>query len=359
MSKKVGIITIHSVYNYGAMLQAYALEVYLSNQGYDAEIIDYRPYFICRHYQFFWHDLILNPRASITLIKQILLKRKKFSNFREFFTKNMRVSNRAYYNGKDLELCGYDVLITGSDQIWNEHITGGDENFLLKFANKVQIRIAYSSSFGVSNISDEWASKVSQGLVDFYRIGVREEEGQNIINEFDSDIVSEVVLDPVFLLSRDNWVSLSEDQLTPDYQYILVYSLEISDELRGYIDKLREITEFQVVSIHPFEEDNDYSDLCVSNAGPKQFISLINNANYIVTNSFHGMAFSILLNKEFIAVPHTKTGSRMTSLLSRCGFKEIALDSNLLPMRKMEKENIEALDYQISKSKDILSIREL
>ncbi|EIH0731314.1 polysaccharide pyruvyl transferase family protein [Vibrio vulnificus] len=360
MSKKVGVITIHSVYNYGAMLQAFALSKYIESKGYISEVIDYRPYELCRNYDFYLKDLFVNPRNALGAIKQSIVKRKQFTRFKSFLNAEISKSKKRYGSYGSLKNHDYDILVTGSDQIWNPYITVEDESFLLTFDDKGTKKVAYSSSFGVSEIPDLWAEKVKSALKEFKQLGVREQSGKKIINGLLPDKNVDLVLDPVFLMPKNYWCNLADDSLTPNEPYLLVYSLEINDKIKSYAKALAKENKLKIVTIHPFKGDYEFADICVNTAGPKEFISLINNADFVVTNSFHGTAFSILLEKKFSCVLHSKTGTRMSGLLERLHMepKALPLSSTTfdIPYYEVTYQSQTALVKHIENSKNALSL---
>ncbi|ANQ15900.1 polysaccharide pyruvyl transferase family protein [Vibrio natriegens] len=315
MSSTTGILTIHSVYNYGAMLQAYALAKFIENQGHKVEIIDYQPYNIYKAYNFYFCDIFKRPRGAASLLKQKLLYKQKFKRFTSFVDRKIPLSNIKYSDASNLKNTNYNTIISGSDQIWNPYITGRDKAFLLDFTDDCQ-KIAYSSSFGVSSIDEEWSSVVSGNLSKFSSIGVREKSGKDIINNILPEKDVELVLDPVFLLDPSHWRKLANQDLTPNFEYVLVYSLETNNEVVEHAKALAKQHNLKIVTIHPFKNDYQFADVCINDAGPAEFVDLIDKASYIVTNSFHGTAFSILLNKRFSCILHSKTGTRMTNLFS-------------------------------------------
>lgn len=360
MSKKVGVLTIHSVYNYGAMLQAFALSKYIESKGYVSEVVDYRPYELCRNYDFYFKDLYADPRNALGAIKQSIVKRKQFTRFKSFLNTEISTSKKRYGNYSSLKNHDYDILVTGSDQIWNPFITIEDESFLLTFDEKRTKKVAYSSSFGVSEIPELWADKVKSALKQFKQLGVREQSGKDIINGLLPDRNVDLVLDPVFLMPNYYWRKLADDSLTPGEPYLLVYSLEVNDKIKSYAKELAIDKNLKIVTIHPFNGDYEFADICVNTAGPKEFISLINNADFVVTNSFHGTAFSILLEKKFSCVLHSKTGTRMSSLLNRLHMESKVLSlGNVgleIPYYEVTEQSQVALEKHIENSKNALSL---
>lgn len=358
LKNKLGIITIHSVYNYGAMLQAFALSQYFHSRHIPSEIVDYRPYWLCKDYQFYYRDLVLRPRSALWHLKQYFLHRGKFSRFDRFLVEKMPLSTTTYHDFESLKTHDYDVLVTGSDQIWNPLITGWDESYLLTFDQNRSFKIAYSSSFGTSKIPDDWSSTVKNALSDFEILGVRESTGKHIIEVLLPDKQVSQVLDPVFLLGDVYWRELSCPELTPEFDYILVYALEVNDEIIKYAAALAASEGLKIVSIHPFVENFDFADLSLNDAGPREFISLVDNAKFVVTNSFHGTAFSIILDTPFCCIPHSSTGTRMTSLLSTIGIKskEIVLEEQgiAVPIFTLTATSKTTLGNLIYESKKVL-----
>lgn len=134
----------------------------------------------------------------------------------------------------------------------------------------------------------------------------------------------------------------------------VVYSLEVNDKVISYAQSVAKDKNLKIVTIHPFKNDYDFADLCINQAGPKEFISLIDNAKFVVTNSFHGTAFSLLLDKQFSCVLHSKTGTRMSSLLERLDIEasELSLGKNNIkvPFYEMNELSKIALSKHIKKS---------
>lgn len=353
---RIGIITIHSVYNYGAMLQAFALQKYLSDQKNNhAEVIDYRPYYITRNYSFVLKDLFLDPRNALGALYQSITKARQFKNF-NFFLKNYLIkSRRIYTNSKQLKDHDYNILISGSDQIWNPFITGKDEAFLFEYEKKKEInKLAYSSSFGVSSIDNDWSRVIKKNLASFKKIGVREDTGSKIITNLLPKAELQSVLDPVFLIEKEYWSAIAKNSLDPKEKYILVYCLEPNDKLIEVAKKLSYSSGIRLYAIHPFASSFDFVDECINTAGPLEFISLIRNAEFIITNSFHGTAFSIIMEKSFFCIPHSSTGSRMTSLLNRLGINDQDIDR--LKPYSTNKDSKKVLNNLINHSKNFLKL---
>lgn len=335
--KKIGIITILKVNNYGAELQAYATQAYLKKLGYDAEIIDYlfykNPQFIRTkrsaplfHFPFkkrlaefvypIWSQL-----KSLGNRRQQKLREQKFA---EFHHKNTSMS--VTYRSID-ELYGahmdYDVYLTGSDQVWNPGIYSSVAPYFLDFAPHGCRRIAYASSFGVSQIPEEVRPYYAEFLSHYDAIGVREKNAVDLVYHI-AHKTAEWVLDPTLLLSRNEWMRVASpvcvDTQSP---YILLYELTPCDYIQQLAHDIKSKTNWQIIRIckNASREDRDATIVNVIDAGPAEFLYLFSKASLIITNSFHGTAFSINFHRPFYTVlPLRKqNNSRQRSLLELFG----------------------------------------
>jgi len=356
--KKVGILTIFSVYNYGAMLQAYALCKFLNDSGVEAEIINYKPYFIMRNYKFFIKDLFIDPRNAIGALIQGIVKNRQFNNFKEFQSEYIPISSKEYRSSSDLKEHNYNTLITGSDQIWNPDITGFDSNYLIGFDTNMNVKkLAYSSSFGLSKIPAEWQKSIKRELSKFTKIMLREQSACEIVSSLIPDAPVSAVLDPVFLLNSYFWRMLAKKQHTPSKKYLLVYALEVNSGIQENALSLAKEFDLMIVAIHPFAKCVDFADSTINFSGPLEFLSLVDNAEYVVTNSFHGVAFSIIFEKKLCCIPHKKTGVRMLDLLEKIKpNKCIQPLSNgvLVPIFTMDNMSKMNLNEYIASSKESL-----
>jgi len=354
--KKAGILTIFAVYNYGAMLQAYALCKFLNDSNIKTEIINYTPYFIMRHYNFFIKDLFVNPRRAIVVLIYGIVRNRQFKNFKKFRSEYIPVSSIKYRNSSDLKRHKYDTLITGSDQIWNPDITGFDHNYLASFdANKDVKKIAYSSSFGLSEIPIEWQKSIKQELRKFTKIMLREKSSCEIVSNLTPNVPVSTVLDPVFLLNARFWRTVAKKQFTPSKKYLLVYALEERSDIQKNALSLAREFDLMIVAIHPFAKRVDFADLTINSCGPLEFISLVDSAEYVVTNSFHGVAYSIIFDKKLCCIPHKVTGVRMLDLLEKIKPNKCTRslsDGVSVPIFTMDTLSSERLNKYIEKSKE-------
>lgn len=327
-------ITCHNVYNYGATLQAYALQTFLQSLGNEVEIIDYAPRYhswscwnipenstvykiasknMFIHFLYACHRWIKHKRETN------LIREKKFD---EFDKKYLRLTTKHYINYEQLKQDPpkADIYIAGSDQIWNPvGGTGLDPAFYLNFGETGIHRISYAASFGVSILNEHQKDIIKNYLSSMDNISVRESTGLNILKSL--NINSGVqVLDPVFLLDKATWLQfIGGTKKVVEGNYVLIYDFFQDDpNIQKLAFELKKVTGFNIVSVNNSGK-LPYADVNISDASPLEFLSLINNANVVISNSFHATAFSIILNKEFYVYPviRHKNQSRMIDLLNQ------------------------------------------
>ena len=361
--KKIGIVTIHKINNYGAVEQAYALNQYLRNQGHDVKTVDFRTYRVAESYRIFrpihsFMDVIRNLQALCYSSKLLCRKRR----FDEFLEKNVPMTEEAYYSNQELEQANldFDYYICGSDQIWNTYCKNYDDAFILSFAKGK--KISYAASMGASSIRDDLQSKFHDELQKYNAISVRENTAVDVIADISGQKVSHVV-DPVFLLEAGEWKKVSSDALI-DKPYIFFYFVHGDlPGMRDYVRKLGEETHLPIVVVNMNLREMRYKNIKRYDAGPAEFISLIENAEYVCTNSFHACAFSIIFKKKFLVFTDRSkakgaTSSRIYSILNTFGLQDrVATEKSRIAdmMVEIDYDNVyEKLNPMIQKSKQFL-----
>ena len=341
--KKVGVITICKCNNYGAELQAFATYHILTLLGYDAEIIDYI-YYKTWNFKDSKMSQSLIPignkgkllywvkyRFVNALVDRIIplisgnVKRRR-ERFIEFHQYNSRFS-RPFYSMPDLynNVPVYDVYLTGSDQVWNPAASSSIEPYFLTFAPKGKKKIAYASSFGVSKIPDELKETYGKWLRSYTSIGVRETVGVTLVKEL-SGRESACVADPTLLLNKEQWKPFMKPYEGIPNDYILIYQLLPSVTLQQLALKIAKSKQCKVFYLakRAFGIEVTKGIEVIYDAGPAEFLSLIANASCVVTNSFHGTAFSVNFGTPFYAVlkPNRESNARLTSLLGQVGLTD-------------------------------------
>lgn len=331
---KVLTVTTYNVYNYGAALQAYALQQYLLSQGHESLLLNYQPEYLTRKYDYRW----VNPESKMSrfaatrfvyrilkfLQRQTTLKRKRaFDDFvaRELRQTELYVSSRQVMD----EPPAADVFVAGSDQIWNTFYDAGrDPVFYLAFARPEQ-KVAYAASFSFVEIAQDIKEQLARWLSDFKAIGVREFHGLDILHQL--NLEGQWVLDPVFLLDVAQWkkMMLPFEKREP---YLLIYDFEGNPELKAFAKRYAASKNLRIYSIND-TYPRLYADRNFSNGGPRDFLTLIYNCDAFVSNSFHGTAFAIMFNKPvYVFERHRhKVNSRMESLTRLFGISDCILRS--------------------------------
>lgn len=321
---RVGILTFHFAYNYGAMLQAYALNHCLNSMdNVSCEIVDYRP----RHIDYVYHplpgDLFRHPNILVSNLKK-KISHAKFDKFEKFIKSEFVLSNRIGNNKEFQTIVNqYDLVIVGSDQVWNSNITGEDKNYLLHNISPKVKKVSFAASVGVSTITKEWQECLKNNLLLFDIVSVRERSGYNLLKNILPEKVHQIP-DPIFLFSKSEWKK-RENEVTHKGKFILFYSLSRSDILKNKVKILSERTGVRIVSIHPFYKAGVIGEeLC--NIGPQNFLWLIDHAEWICTDSFHATAFSVIFEKKLVVKYDAENGNRITSLLD--SFRDMIVKSD-------------------------------
>lgn len=328
---KIGILTFHYAHNYGAMLQAYALVAVLKTWGHDVKIIDYRVPSIEYVYQkrsfpklvgFFMSQHNAFPIAFLKAIKYYPNERRKKSlkweRFEAFSRRYLPKTHRVF-KPADITNDNVDAIICGSDQIWNAKITKGLNR--LYFCDGIDSRIrrvAYAASAGGGSIDKANEQSFIKLCTNFNLISVREKSLSAYMNRL--SIPNTVVSDPVFLLKKEQWKELAV--LPTEKDYVLTYSF---GEPQGFFNKAMEIARLmkkQLICFSFKKKQLPKEIVQVYNGGPREFLGYFLNASFVMTNSFHGTAFSILLNKPFFSVLPQNGGERVCSLLEEAGLSD-------------------------------------
>lgn len=311
--KKIGIITIHSDLNYGAFLQAFALTTFLNKNSYYTRIIDYRK--------------IPNSPRIYKFPKNIIYKiynLPRLFRYRRFIAPLL--SNKRYNSLEELQSFNeeFDILISGSDQIWNP-VCGGlnriNSAYFLAFASKDKYKkISYGSSVGSYVYDENEKKQVRKWLDDYSHISTRESSGaiqlESIINK-----PVKVVLDPTLLLNKDCWLQYALSVKIKS-KYVLVYYIDELDEVVSYARIIADKLGLKVALITNMAKKHPKVDINIPHCGPAQFLWLFANATYIVTNSFHGTAFAVNFNKDFVSVIKRNSPQRAQTLLKNVGLYE-------------------------------------
>ncbi|PZO13346.1 MAG: hypothetical protein DCF26_17030 [Burkholderiales bacterium] len=346
----VGILTFHFSDNYGAALQAYALRRWLMEQGHRASFIDYRPAHIEHGGRL---SLPTSPARLKANLKIVYLavssfinqhfgnqgQKEKFVRFRERFL-GVKVNDAPTDNGASLAAANaFDLIVAGSDQIWSpsQHF-GFDPNYFLAFAQSFRARkISYAASFGRDRVSSSEAAQLPQLLRNFDAISVRETSGVTLVERATGHKPGNVP-DPTLLHS--NYAELTDPASSAhDGPYVFCYGLRSPDNIRQTADLASRQLACPILSPHnPHRRWTEIGNTVYPDPG--EWVALIKNARFVVTNSFHGTVFSLLFKKPFIVAGLTgekaSANARAINLL-----RAVGLESRFAP--SFSAQNTQAL----------------
>lgn len=325
MEVKIVIITLHRVFNYGSILQAYATQKVFEKNGCKVEIVDYITEQRTNRKLFLeLPDNIVDNHASKSIyiflrFFSVLIKKLIFGSF---LRKHCNLTSQRYITSEDIikNPPEADIYVTGSDQVWNSKYNEGiDKGFFLEFAPKDKIKISFASSFGKSQLDENERNTIKEYLGRYNAISVREDDARQIIREMGYN--SEWIIDPTLQLKKEEWLGIASPRLVKERYLILMllynedngateYAREIADKKGLKLIKLS----WELIKPHKV-------DRLLTHRSPQDFLSLFFYADFVVTNSFHGLAFSINFNRQFVMVPRNEFNSRIESLLRLTGLE--------------------------------------
>ena len=324
---KVGILTFHRAHNCGAMLQNYALQTVLARMGVEAKTIDFNDIGEERRFSGLSGLTVKQHlRRLINFFFSIGFFDSRLARFNRFRQKFLNCTDWVFNQNSFPE---FDYYIVGSDQVFQPNLTKQYcEAFLLKNVSPEK-RISYAASFGYDTLPEEFRTLYVKCLSRFKAVSVREDTGKNIIhNELKLDIPVETVLDPTLLLDAGDYDKIETKFQTPD-RYVLVYSIGGAEEkLRKVAKTIADKKGIQVVYVNACRRhyfDIPFSDLITTS--PDRLVYLIRHAEYVVTTSFHGVAFSLVYKRQFSAIlpGDSKVAGRIPALLKSIGILSRAL----------------------------------
>lgn len=321
---KAGVITFHSAHNYGASLQTWALQKALKKIDVEPCVIHYHPEIIDRLYRAPKQNTFAKKRRYLLKKKYRATVQKqweKYEKYQAFLKEQFNLlGDFTDYEQLSRANLGLDAYITGSDQVWNsDHIGGFDPAYFLNFAEPGKKKISYAASVGRDYIYAQYRKNFEESLKDFTAISVREESAKPAIEELANRPVS-VVVDPTLLLKKEDYEQLRKP-VERRGKYILVYMMEKNNALISFANRVSITLGIPVIQrrrqkIFKNELYNFASDT------PDEFLSEVEGAEFVLTNSFHGTVFSVIYEKPFVSMLHTSTGSRTSDLLKTLGLED-------------------------------------
>lgn len=329
---KILTATYHHEHNYGAMLQAYALQQCLISLGYENEIIDY-----VENIPTIFKKVGFSPKkqnlSALLYNAKVLLKYKKFKTgyqrFEDFYNKNM-IKTKRYELYEELKDIDGDMLLAGSDQLWNfKNRDSINKFFTFSFNHSIK-KVTYAISMGgFHGFSKQMKQEFNNCVKEFDYISVREPDVIEYLEQENVDVEYQINIDPVFLLQKEQWFQLV-DSCQNEYDfgdYIVCYELIPNPVLNIILHELKEKFGYKVVIVAPNAYSKLKGDYIINDAGPVELLKIIKNAKYVVSTSFHGIAFSIIFNKPFYAVLSSHAPGRIKTLLKTFGFENKGIGS--------------------------------
>lgn len=350
--KKVALVTCYFQHNYGSQLQALATQMICDKLGVENETIridGLQPEINKAKYRYFLSRIgdVNTVKDKMATVRKLIAKRMngeyrsnlavRDAIFSEFAEKRFRLS-RLYASKAELSNCAheYSTFIVGSDQLWLPSNIAADY-YTLNFVPDSVNKVAYATSFGVLKLPKSQAEAAKKFLPKIDSIFVREISGKNLINELTRREVP-VVCDPTLLFDREEWNMLAPQKRRLTEPYVLCYFLGNNPQHRDWAKRLAEETGCKIVQLPNLDEyiksDNGFADYPLYDISPLDFISLIRDADYVLTDSFHCTVFSALFSKIFFSFRRYRndslvsTNSRLYSLLDTFGTPERLLTAN-------------------------------
>lgn len=346
---KFAILSFHRAYNYGAVLQNYALNKVLNGMNVSCCTLDYRPPYFTNEYYMkpefkLWHPPV-KTWVRRFLVRKVLAAR--IQTFEDFISKYIPLSGESYDSYE--EICRirdkYDCYLTGSDQVWSYSCSRFDPTFFLDFPDALaHKRFSYAASFGTREIPGEFRDEYRRRLSGYSAYSVREADGRLLLKEL-CQVDAAVCCDPTLLFDRQEWERFPAPRNAEAEEYILLYYVEQSEQLLHFARRLGDQLRKKVICIAC---NSDYKALAGrtekrlgfdvrNSASPAEFLHLIRNASYVLTNSFHGTVFSILFNKNFgaqIVLDDGRRNERANEILNYAGLQNCKIESEAFSLEK-------------------------
>lgn len=319
---KIDVITLHRVRNYGSTLQTLATQMFLKELGCETEVIDYYPERysskgLLKRLKNKSKKLEGNPilllMAKIAIAPSYYKKHLVFDNF---LRKHINLTAKTYYSEQDLmeDPPQADAYCTGSDQVWNSHWNEGvDRPFYLSFLQDDAYRFSYASSIGSDKLKDDERHEVVPLLEKYRYISVREDSGVKVLRDIGITNVTQV-LDPTLLFEAKVWAPYVSDRYK-NKKYLVTYNLHHDKRIDRYAAKLAEKYNLKVLNISYNWHDIIRSGNLVWCPTIEEYLGLIRDAEYVVTDSFHATAFSLIFGTKFIDIFPEQASARLRSIL--------------------------------------------
>ena len=354
--KKVGLAVCYDTKNFGSQLQVLATMKKIEDLGYKTEIIRYKkkltPMFALQTIPRLFNMSFINAKIHSKdknkkiekypeIAKNFSVRNNRFNGFVKKYFTNLSKPYAGWENLVKESAKNYDMFLCGSDQLWLPNNLGS-HFYTLEFAPDNKRKIAYATSFGVSQIPERQKKATAKYLNRFQYLSTRELAGQKIIQELTGKKAS-VVCDPTLLFDAKGWAELLPERKIVEEPYVFCYFLGTNEEHRIAANEFKKRTGLKLVTC-PFldnfvEKDQQFGDIQIFDMDAADFVNIIRHAEYILTDSFHGSVFSILHHKKFMTFNRFTAGvnsrnSRIDSLCTLLGLSERRFNGNVTDVEK-------------------------
>ena len=332
--KTVGIVTYFKSYNYGVWLQAYATQKFFEQEGFDAYIINYANKLENQTTKLAFKEKNRISGYFTSFLKAIIFGRVTY--YKKGFGKHLndyyKLSSKEYTSVSEMKNIKYDILVAGSDQLWNPNRTYGklDPVFILQFGD-CEKKISLSTSLGSDVVREEDKNIFIEAFHTFDAISVREEFAYEQLHDL-TELPIKITVDPTFLLKKEEWLRLLNKKTITKIppKYILTYfvsSNKRSSKYYSIIENYARKLNIPVLAIQFSRAKSTPHDKLILGATIADFLYLLNTSTLMITDSFHGAALSINLDKEFVSIENTENPERVKHLLNELNLeKRIDLD---------------------------------
>jgi hypothetical protein len=327
---KLALLTFHDAANYGAVLQAYALQAFLEGQGHECEYLDYRNEHRRNQYDMLHHIAASLRKGRLSeAVKYAFgmpfmgIRKRRFAEFRAAC---LHVGGHEWRTSAEVRSVAgdYDKFVVGSDQVWCPGNNGRDTAFLLDFVEESGRKIAYASSFGTDQVPDDMKQAYARCLAGIGRIGVRERAGCRLVKELTGREVP-MVVDPVFLPGRDAWERLIPPRPASERPFVFSYTNQ-GGQLERFLKTSGKLMAGR--TLHKLARQTRMGDFfrrgihVKYTMSPTEFLRNVRDADLVLTASFHCLAFSLIFNKPFVCFLAGKgKDERLLGLLRQTGLE--------------------------------------
>lgn len=335
---KIGILTFPNSPSYGASLQMYALYEVLKQYGYDIEVINY-----INEYMFQKKHIYVGRLGSVKREIANVVNSRKDRQFRQFENRINLYPPIPVHTHDELKNISsrYTHVICGSDQVWNPYITDADMSYFLDFCSENVIKIAYAPSFGIDTVPEGLMPRFAEALNRINFLSVREASGQKIISDL-TGRECKLVVDPTMLLESTAWHSLTKVKKGLPPKYIAKFIFNADPLVDRCINNISIKYNIPVLNIGKTRLSIGRMETYTGPIGPEEWLYCVNNAEFVVTDSFHGLAFSIIFEKQVYISMASKTNTRLAMLAEISGLTDRIITEDAIERKTLDEE----IDYR-------------